>query len=276
AFKRGLRDLGWIEGENITIEYRWAEGRYERFPSLAAELVRLKVDVIVAAGETATRAAMNATGTIPIVIAVSSDPVAAGLVASLARPGGNVTGLSSLAPELSGKRLELFKEAFPKVRHVAVLWTTVSKLFIRETQAAAQSFRVKILSLEVRSVEDFDNAFAVIRRERPDGLLVIPSAIMTVNSKRIIEFAAKNRLPATYPDSRYVEAGGLMSYGTNFADLYRRAAPSVDKILKGTKPADLPVEQPMRFEFIVSLIAAKQIGVTIPPNVLVRADKVIR
>ena len=276
AFMQGLREFGYIEGQNISIEYRWAEGKYESYPSLAADLARLKVDVIVAAGEEATRAAKNATGTIPIVIAVSSDPVASGLVASLARPGGNVTGLSLLTPDLSGKRLELFHEAFPKVRRVAVLWTTAADLAFRATQAAAKPLGLKIVSLEVRRPEDFDSVFAVVPKEQPNGLIVVPGAIMTINSKRIIDFAAKNRLPATYPDSRYMEAGGLMSYGTNVADLYRRAATYVDKILKGAKPADLPVEQPMKFELIINLKTAKQIGLTIPPWLLMRADKVIK
>jgi putative ABC transport system substrate-binding protein len=276
AFREGLRQLGYVEGQNIIIEYRYAEGRNERIPDLAVELVRLKVAVIVAGGTEAIRAAKKATGTIPIVMAISSDPLGSGLVESLARPGGNVTGLSGMSPELSGKRVELFRETFPKVRRLAVLWYTGSNAAFRETRAAAQAFGFKMLSLEVRVPEDLDNAFARVTKERSDGLIPISSAFMAANRKRIVEFAAKNRLPAIYPNELFTEDGGLMSYAASVQDSYRRAATYVDKILKGRTPADLPVEQPMKFELIISLIAAKQIGVTIPPNVLVRADKVIR
>ncbi len=276
AFRQGLRDLGYFDGKNILIEYRSAQGKPDRLAILAEELVRLKVAIIVAGGTEAIRAVKKATGTIPIVMAISSDPLGSGLVESLAKPGGNVTGLSSLSPELSGKRLELFREAFPKARRIAVLWYKASNAAFGETQAAAQTLGLKILSLEVRGPEDLDSAFALMTRERPDGLVTIPSAFWAANRKRIVEFAEKNRLPAVHPNELFVEDGGLMSYAASVQDSYRRAATYVDKILKGSKPADLPVEQPMKFEFIVNLKTAKQIGLTIPPNVLVRADKVIR
>jgi putative tryptophan/tyrosine transport system substrate-binding protein len=276
ALREGLRELGYVEGQNIIIEYRYAESRTERFPELAADLVRLKVDVIVASGTRANLAAKKATGAIPIVMANSDDPLGSGLVESLARPGGNVTGFSSMGQELGGKRLELFREAFPKVRRLAFLWNAVSNSLLRETQTAAQTLGFKILSLEVRGPEDFDGAFSLLTRERSDGLFTFTSAFMTANRKRIVEFAAKNRVPAIYHNEQFVEDGGLMSYATSIRDLHHRAATYVDKILKGAKPADLPVEQPIRFEFVINLKTAKQIGLTIPPNVLARADKVIR
>jgi putative ABC transport system substrate-binding protein len=276
AFREGLRQLGYVEGQNIIIEYRYAESRTERFPDLVADLVRLKVDVIVASGTQANLAARKATGAIPIVMANSDDPLGSGLVESLARPGGNVTGFSSMGRELSGKRLELFREAFPKVRRLAVLWHTAANPAFRETQTAAQTLGFKILSSEVRGPEDLDSAFALLTGERSDGLFTVSSAFMTVNRKRIVEFAAKNRLPAIYHNEQFVEDGGLMSYATSIRDLHRRAATYVDRILKGAKPADLPVEQPTKFELVINLKTAKQIGLTIPPNVLARADKVIR
>jgi len=276
AFREGLRQLGYVEGQNIFIEYRFAESRTERLSDLAADLVRLKVDVIVAAGTEAIRAAKKAASTIPIVMAISSDPLGSGLVESLARPGGNVTGLSIMSPELSGKRAELLKEAFPKIRRLAVLWYTASNAAFRETQAAAQTLGFKILSLGVRGPEDFDNAFALVTRERSDGLIPVNSALMSANRKRIVELAAKNRLPTMCEEAHFVEAGGLMSYSPLGPDLWRRAAIYVDKILRGTKPADLPVEQPTKFELVINLKTAKQIGLTIPPNVLARADKVIK
>jgi putative ABC transport system substrate-binding protein len=276
AFRRGLRQLGYFEGQNIFIEYRYAESRTERLPDLVADLVRLKVDVIAASGTQANLAAKKGAGAIPIVMTNSDDPLGSGLVESLARPGGNVTGFSSLGQELSGKRLELFREAFPKVRRVAVLWHTTANPAFRMTQTAAQALGIKILSSEVRGPEDFDNAFALVTRERSDGLFTVTAAFMTLNRKRIVEFAAKNRLPAMYHNEQFVEDGGLMSYATSIQDLHYRAATYVDKILKGAKPAELPVQQPMKFDFVVNLKAAEQIGVTIPPNLLVRAQRVIR
>jgi putative ABC transport system substrate-binding protein len=274
AFREGLRQRGYVEGQNVIIEVRYAEGRPARFVDLAADLVRLKVDVIVGGGGL-IQAAKNATSTIPIVMLFSTDPVAIGYVESLARPGGNVTGLSSMARELSGKRLELFKEAFPKVRRLAVLWQTGSRTF-GETQTAAKALGLKIRPLELRGPEDFDGVFALATKERLDGLFTVASTFLTANRKRIVDFAAKNRLPAMYHNEDFIEAGGLMTYAPSLLDMHQRAATYVDKILKGTKPADLPVEQPMKFDFIISLKTAKQIGVTIPPNLLVRANKVIR
>jgi len=276
AFREGLRQLDYVEGQNIIIEYRYAESRTERFPDLVADLVRLKVDVIVASGTQANLAAKKATGAIPIVMANSDDPLGSGLVESLARPGGNVTGFSSMGQELGGKRLELFRETFPKVRRLAVLWHTTANPAFRKTQTAAQTLGFEILSLEVRGPEDFDMAFAMVTRERSDGLFTVTAAFMTSNRKRIVEFAAKSRLPAMYHNEQFVEDGGLMSYATSIRDLHRRAATYVDKILKGAKPADLPVEQPTKFEFVLNLKTAKQIGVTIPQSVLYRADKVIK
>ncbi len=280
AFREGLRDLGYIEGQNILIEYRHAEGKYDRFPDLAAELVRLKVDVIVAAGGTpAIRAAMQATKTIPIVMPVVGDPVASGLVASLARPGGNVTGLTIISPELSGKRLELLKEAFPRVTRVGVLANATNpenEVALKGTEVPASSLGVKLQIIKVSDADELSNAFSAMSREHASALNVLSDAMFTLNQKRIVDLAAKSRLPAIYPSSDYVEAGGLMSYGPNYADLFRRAATYVDKILKGAKPADLPVEQPTKFELVINLKTAKQIGLTIPPNVLARADKVIK
>jgi putative ABC transport system substrate-binding protein len=278
AFRRRLRELGYVEGKNIFIEYRYAEGKFERLPDLAAELVRLKVDVIVATN-LGVLAAKKASPTIPIVFGAVSDPVGSGLVSSLARPGGNITGLSLMAPDLDGKRLELLKEAFPKVARVAFLWepgTPRGNLPLTEMEAAAKALGLKLLSLEVRSLDDFASAFARAKRDGAQALITTPGALVSTQQRQVLDFAAKNRLPAMYPASEFVEAGGLMSYAPNIADLFRRAADFVDKILKGTKPAEIPVEQPMKFEFVINLIAAKQIGVTIPPNVLVRANKVIR
>ena len=279
AFRQGLRELGYVEGKNIVIESRWAEGRTEEIPDLVAELVRLKVDVIVTGLTLAAQAARKLTTTVPIVIVGTGDPVGTGLVASLARPGGNITGLSGLAPELSGKRLELLKESFPKVSRVGVFWNPASPsnaISWKETQAAARPAAVQLHSLEVKSSKDFERAFGAAVKDRVDALITIRDAVTNTGRQQIVAFAAKHRLPAIYPSADYVEGGGLMSYAPDFRDMYRRAAVFVDKILKGTKPADLPVEQPMKFEFIVNLKAAKQIGVTVPPNVLVRADKVIR
>jgi putative ABC transport system substrate-binding protein len=279
AFRQRLRELGYVEGKNIVIEYRWVEGKLDRFPALAAELVRLKVDVIVTWGPTATLAAKEATNTIPIVMANDADPVASGVVASLARPGGNITGFSTLSPELSGKRLELLKEIVPKLSRVAVLGastSTSSALALKETELAAGVLGVRLQYLDVLDPKDIETAFREAVKGRADAVLVLPTAVLSSQRKEIVDLAVKSRLPAIYPLTQYTEAGGLMSYEPNLADMWRRAATYVDKILKGTRPADLPVEQPMRFEFVINLKAAKQIGFTIPPNVLVRADRVIR
>jgi len=279
AFKQGLRDLGYVEGQNIAIEYRYAEGKAERYRDLATELVRLKVDVMVVGGGVgATSAAMQATNTIPIVMAHASDPVGAGLVTSLARPGGNVTGLSSVSLDLTGKRLELLKETLPKVSRIAVLYQpTPNKLAeFKETETAAQSLGVQLQSLEVQSPNDFEAALKAATQKRSGAVLVLQSGITDTHRKRIVELATKNGIPTMLADSERMDSGGLMSYGPNYPDMWRRAATYVDKILKGAKPADLPVEQPMKFEFVINLKTAKQIGLTIPPNVLVRADKVIK
>jgi len=279
SFQQGLHSLGYVEGKNIAIEYRYAEGKADRLPALAAELVGLKVDVIVTSATPSVLAAKKATSTIPIVFVSVSDPVGNGIVASLARPGGNITGLTILAPELSGKRLELLKEAVPNVTRVATLWNSANpsqELQWKEMQAAAQVLGLKLQSLEVRSANDFDSAFEAALRERAQALITTPEPLINTHLKRIVEFAAKNRLPAMYAGPEVVDAGGLMSYAPDYTHQYRRAAVFVDKILKGARPADLPVEQPIKFEFIINLKAAKQIGVTIPPNVLARADKVIR
>ena len=278
AFLQGLHELGYIEGKNIAIEYRYAEGKPNRYPELASELVRLKVDVIFTSSDPAVQAAKKASKTIPIVFAAVSDPVAAGLVDSLARPGGNATGLSTLSPELGGKRLELFKETFPKATRVAFLRSPspIWDIPFRKAEAVARTLGVQLQSLEVKGPEDFKSAFETAKSRGAQGLTAPPSPIFGLHLAMIAELAAKNRLPAIYSDARYPETGGLMSYGPNFDDLWRRAAIYVDKILKGAKPADLPVEQPTKFELVINLKAAKQIGVTIPPNVLARADRVIK
>jgi putative tryptophan/tyrosine transport system substrate-binding protein len=277
AFRQGLQDLGYIEDKNITIEY--TKGKPEGISGLAADIVRKKVDVIVTAGTAQARAIQQATTTIPIVVAFSGDPVGTGLVASLAQPGGNITGLSMISPELSGKRLELLKEAAPKIARVGVLWDTLvpdNPLDFETTQVAARALGLKLQSLEVRSSEDLEGAFSVAVKHRLDALVVIGGGVINSHLKRILAFEVKNRLPAMHEMSRLAEAGGLMAYGVNFPDLFRRSATYVDKILKGRKPADLPVEQPMKFELVINLKTAKQIGLTIPPNVLARADKVIK
>ena len=278
AFRQGLRELGYLEGQNIAIEYRYADGKLDRLPGLAGELVASKVDVIVAQAPAAVRAAKNATSAIPVVMAHGGDPVAQGFVASLARPGGNITGLSNFSAELSGKRLELLKEAFPKVSRVAVIWNPDAPgpvLTFKELEIAAKALKVQLQSLPVRGPNDFEGTFQAARG-RAGSLFVIQDVVTVTYLKRIVELAAKTRLPAIYMEAEWTDAGGLMSYGPNQLDLFHRAATYVDKILKGRTPADLPVEQPMRFEFVVNLKTAKQIGVTIPPNVLVRADRVIR
>jgi len=277
AFQQGLRELGYVEGKNIIIEYRYADGKFERLTELAAELVRLNIDVLVGGGAPAAHAAKNATRTIPIVMQ-SGDPVGTGLVASLARPGGNITGLSDFTVGVVTKRLELLKEVVPSVSRVAVLWNPnnpANPVTLKETQAVAPALGVTLLSLEVKGAEDIDTALTAITKERP-GALIVFGGVVTAHARRIAELAVKSRLPAIYTSREDIDAGGLMSYGPNFDDLYRRTATYVDKILKGAKPADLPVEQPTKFEFIINLKAAKQIGLTIPPNVLARADRVIK
>jgi len=276
AFRKGLREIGYTEGKDISIEYRFAEGKRGRLTDLAAELVRLKVDVIVTYGTVGTLAVKRATKTIPIVMTSSSDPVARGLVASLARPGGNITGLSSVSPELTGKRLELLKEVIPKLTRVAVLWDPSADENFKDTMVAARALNVQIQSLEARSPKDFETAFKAATDKRAQGLIMVQSALTTTHATRIVELAIQSRLPTIFAQGVFVESGGLMSYSPNHADLARRAAVYVDKILKGAKPADLPVEQPTKFEFIINLKTAKQIGLTIPPNVLARADKVIK
>ena len=278
AFRQGLRELGYVEGKNIVIEWRFAEGKLDRLPALAAELVRLKVDVIITGGSGATRPVHEATNTIPIVMTQDPDPVDNGFVASLARPGGNITGLSTLVPEISGKRLELLKEIVPKLSRVAVLGDSNepgNAQALKEVELAAGAFGVQ-LHLEVRGAKDIEPAFRAATKGRADALLVLQSPVFVNERTQLADLAVKSRLPAIYWRSDFVEAGGLMSYGVSLPDLDRRVATYVDKILKGTKPADLPVEQPKKFEFIINLKAAKQIGLTIPPNVLARADKVIR
>jgi putative tryptophan/tyrosine transport system substrate-binding protein len=283
GIRLALRELGYIEGQNIAIEYRYAEGRREREPGLAAELVRLKVDIIVVAtGDPGIQAAKNATKTIPIVMmGLGSDPVRAGHVESLARPGGNVTGLTALNRELGGKRLELLKEAVPKLSRVAVLYDPASPPSLHEVKellpADARALKLTIQPWEIRAADDFDKVFAALNKQRPDGLYSLGAGgIMRPNQKRIAGFALKSRLPSVSSNEEFLDAGGLISYAADDADSYRRVAIYVDKILKGAKPADLPVEQPTKFELIISLKTAKQIGVTIPQSLLYRADKVIR
>jgi putative ABC transport system substrate-binding protein len=278
AFLEGLRDLGYDEGRNVVIEFRSAEGKLERLPALAAELVALKVDVIVAPPTVAALAAKQASSTIPIVSTGSADPVMSGLVTSLARPGGNVTGLSFLAEELGGKRLDLLKQTVPGVTRVAVLWRPGSaserteKDMLKDLEVAARGLGVRLQFVEVRGPEDLDRAFSDMTRTRPDALAVLGWPMLSAERRRLVDLAAKNRLPAVYPQRQSVEAGGLMSYGANLADLHRRAATYVDKILKGAKPGDLPVEQPTKFELVINLKTAKALGVTIPPSLLQRAE----
>ena len=280
AFRQGLRELGYIEGKNIVIEWRSSEGKADRLPALAAELVRLKVDVIVTSGPVATRAAKEATTTIPIVMAQDIDPVGSGFVASLARPGGNITGLSTFRPELSGKQLELLKEIVPRLSRVAVLGTSTQPGYaqqLREVELAAGAFGVKLQYLDVLSPKDIETAFRAAGKGRADAVLMLVAGIVAGDHRtEIVELAVKSRLPAIYDRREFVDDGGLMSYGTNFADLSRRAAVYVDQIVKGAKPAELPVEQPTKFELVINLKTAKALRLTIPPEVLMRADKVIR
>ena len=282
AFLQGLRDLGYVEGRNLVIEYRAAEGKWDRFPALAAELVALKVDVIVAANSLAVLPAKQATRTIPIVFTAVPDAVGSGFVTSLARPGSNVTGLSGLSPELGGKCLELLKQAVPGVSRVAVLWhpgaygERTEKDMLKAAEVAGRALGMRLHFVEARGPADFDRAFSDMTRARAGALTVLTSGMFFNERRRLVDLAAKNRLPAVYLWREGVDAGGLMSYGANIADLYRRAATYVDKILKGAKPADLPVEQPTKFELVINLKAAKTLGLTIPPSVLGRADEVIR
>jgi putative tryptophan/tyrosine transport system substrate-binding protein len=277
TFQQAMRDLGYVEGKNIVIEYRYAEGKVARLSNLAEELVRLNVDVIWALGPAVSHA-KNATKTIPIVITHVSDPVGSGLVASLARPGGNITGLSGVGPELGGKRLELLKEVIPKLSRVAFFGnsTAPAQAQLREIELAAGELGVKIQYLDVPSPKEIEPALLAASKGRAQAVLITRNPVTAIHFARIAELAVKNRLPTMYADREFVEAGGLMSYGPDYIFLYRRVAVYVDKILKGTKPADLPVEQPMKFEFVINLKTAKQIGLTIPPNVLARADKVLK
>ena len=279
AFQQGLRELGYVEGNSIVIDWRWAEGKFDRLPDLAAELVRLHVDVLVTGGSTSSGAAKNVTTTIPIVMAQVNDPVGSGFVASLARPGGNITGLSTLTPELSGKLLELLKEVVPKLSRVAIFGdstTPGNAQSLKETELAAGAFKVRLQYLDISGFKDIAGAFRKARKGRADALLVLGAPVLISQRKQIADLAAKNRLPAAYPGPEYMEDGGLMSYGVSVVDLYRRAATYVDKILKGAKPADLPVEQPTKFELVINLKTAKALGLTIPPPVLVRADELIQ
>jgi putative tryptophan/tyrosine transport system substrate-binding protein len=279
AFRQGLRELGYVEGKNIVIEYRYAEGKSDRLSALAAELVRLKVDIIATGGPASTRSAKQVTVTIPIVMANDDDPIGSGFAVSLARPGGNITGLSTLSSEISGKQLELLKEAVPRLSRVGVLGDVIRPGIaqaLREINVAADAFGVQLQYLEVRGFKDIENAFRDASKERADAILVLGSPVLNSQRKQVADLAVKSRLPAIYRNLDFVEDGGLMAYGVSIADLFRRAATYVDKILKGARPADLPIEQPKKFELIINLNAAKQIGLTIPPNVLVRADKVIK
>jgi putative tryptophan/tyrosine transport system substrate-binding protein len=278
AFFDALRELGWVEGKNLLVERRYGENRLERLPVIAAELIRLNVDVIVGSGTLAPLAAKRATSTIPIVMAAAGDPLGSGLVASLARPGGNVTGMSLMAPDLGGKRLELLKEVLPRLTRVAVLWNAGNPypaIVFKETQAAARTLGVEIQSLAVRGPDDFDGAFEAAREQRPDALITVEDPLTVSNQKLIAEFAARQQFPAIYGLREFVTAGGLMSYGANPSDLFRRAAGYVDKILRGAKPDDLPVQQPALFELIINLKTAKALGLEVPPMLLARADEVI-
>jgi putative ABC transport system substrate-binding protein len=279
AFRQGLRELGYVEGTNIVVDYRYADGKFDRLPGLAAELVRLKVDIIVTAGPQATRPAKQATSTIPIVMGQDPDPVGNGFVADLARPAGNITGLATFAPELSGKQLELLKEMVPKLSRVAVFGTSINPgnaQNLREVERAAKAFGVKLQYLDILISNDIEIAFRAARTGHVDAVLMMPGSVLGLRRAQLAVLAVKNQLPAIYPQPEFTEAGGLVYYGANTPALFRRAATYVDKILKGAKPADLPVEQPNKFDLVINLKAAKQIGLTIPPNVLARADKVIR
>ena len=278
SFKQGLKERGYTEGKNILLDYRYAEGNYDRLADLAAEFVREKVDIIVTTSSLSARAAREQTKTIPIVI-TTGDPIESGLANSLAKPGGNVTGLTVLLAALSGKRLEILKETFPKMTRIAALWSSRERLSVtgyKETEQAAKAFSLRLHPLEVQKAQDFEPAFVEMAKNHDNALIVILSPLVTLHSKQIVELALKQRIPGMYPTSQFVEEGGVMAYSPLIGDLYRRTATYVDKILKGAKPAELPIEQPTKFEFVINLKAAKQIGLTIPPNVLARADRVIR
>jgi putative tryptophan/tyrosine transport system substrate-binding protein len=278
SFKQGLKERGYTEGKNILLDYRYAEGNYDRLPELAAEFVREKVDIIVTTSSLGARAARQTSKTIPIVLA-TGDPVGSGLASSLAKPGGNVTGLTVLLEDLSGKRLEILKETLPKMTRIAALWSSRERdsgRGYKETAQAAQALSLRLHSLEVKTAQDFEPAFVEMVKNHDNGLVVILSQLVTLHSRQIVELALKHRMPAMYPTRQFVEEGGVIAYGPLIGDLYRRAATYVDKILKGAKPAELPIEQPTKFELVINLKAAKQIGLVVPPNVLARADKVIR
>jgi putative tryptophan/tyrosine transport system substrate-binding protein len=277
-FRDGLRELGYQDGRNIVIAYRWAEGKYDRFPALIAELLAAKVDVIVTAGTPASLAVKQATSSVPLVMIAVGEPVATGLVASLARPGGNITGVTSISPEIEGKRLELLREVVPNLSHIAVLWNAGSPVQViqeRETRSAAEVLGMKMLSIGVRTLEEIEAAFAAIVKERPAALFVLADRLFLHHRSRIMDFATQQRLPGVHAYRELVEVGGLMSYGPSYADMHRRAATYVDKILKGAKPADLPVERPVKFVLVINLKAAKALGLEIPPTLVVRADEVI-
>jgi putative ABC transport system substrate-binding protein len=278
-FQQRLREIGYVEGQNLTIDYRYWEGKVERLPELAAEFVRLNCDVIVTQGIEAAEAAKNATKTIPVVMAFGADAVRLGIVADLARPGGNITGLTNMGAEMYGKRLELLKETVPKVSRVAFLWSATSPAsddYVKETETVARFLRVGLHSLDVKRPDDIEAAFEAASKKRAQALMLGGGGLFGAHRKRIVDLAAKNRLPAMYIVAPYVEAGGLMSYGEDRSEMFRRAAEIVDKILKGTKPADIPVERPKKFDFVISLPAAKRIGLTVPPEVLARASRIIR
>jgi putative ABC transport system substrate-binding protein len=277
-FRQGLRERGYVEGQDVVVEYRWAQGKYERFPELIHDLLRLKVDVIVTAGTPAALAVKRATTTVPLVMIAVGDPVGTGLVASLARPGGNITGLTSIGADLEGKRLEILREVVPKLSHMAVLWNPASPFQViaeKEVRAAAQTLQLKVLSLGVRAAEELDAAFEAIVKARPGALVVLADRLFLHDRARIVAFATQHRLPGVYAYRELVEAGGLMSFGPSYADMHRRAATYVDKILKGAKPADLPIGQPTKFELVINLKTAKSLGLTIPPSLLARADQII-
>jgi putative ABC transport system substrate-binding protein len=279
AFLQGLRERGYVEGKNIIIEWRFAEGQEDRLAPLAAELVRLNVDIVITDGTRVTRAAKNATRTISIVMASDADPIASGYVTSLARPGGNITGLTNNNPDLSGKRLEVLKESIPGISRVGIVWNPevpTSVTAFKEAQIAAQTLRLQLQSLEMRGPDDYNAVFQAAAKERTRALTVLSDSLMFANRSQILQLASKHKIPTMHTQSGWVEAGGLMSYGTYFPDLYRRAPTYVEKILKGAKPADLPVEQPTKFELVINLKTAKRISVTIPQSVLYRADKVIK
>ena len=278
AFREGLRELGYEEGRNIIIEYRWADGKYDHFPVLVAELIAAKVDAIVTAGTPAALAVKNATTTVPLVMVAVGDPIGTGLVPSLARPGGNLTGLSSIAPDLEGKRLQLLREVVPALSHVAMFINSLNPFHIssmKQARAAAQAMGIKLQLHDIRKSEDLDDAFAAIRKERPDALLILADRVFLHNRERIVDFANEQRLPNVNAYKELVEVGGLMSYGPSYEDMHKRAAIYVDKILKGAKPADLPIEQPSKFTFIVNLKAAKTLGVTVPSQLLGLVDQLI-